>query len=312
MNSQTTEGSESCTWSSRPETPTPTRRSGPGRSRSARSSSEQASSPIRAAVVGADRERRRARADREVRVAQLRRHRARDLAAAAQVLGEPDRHPAQLVVQPLGVGDVPRERLLVRDRDALVDDLERARVDAARAVAQLPPDLAAQQRASSSSSSAARSPIVSMPARASRSSARGPTPGRSRIGNGARNAASRPGRTAVRPPGLRRSDATFATTFEVATPSEQESRGARAHDRLHRLGERTRVVERGRDLAEVEVALVDPGLLDGGDDLADRRPDLPRVVPVERVPRAHEDACGQRRSASAHDIAEWIPKPRAT
>ena len=68
------------------------------------------------------------------------------------------------------------------------------------------------------------SPIVSIPSRTRRSSARGPTPGRIRIGNGARNAASRPGRTTVSPPGLRRSDATFATTFEVATPSEHESR----------------------------------------------------------------------------------------
>ena len=67
-------------------------------------------------------------------------------------------------------------------------------------------------------------PIVSIPSRTSRSSARGPTPGRIRIGNGARNAASRPGRTTVSPPGLRRSEATFATTFDVATPSEHESR----------------------------------------------------------------------------------------
>ena len=67
------------------------------------------------------------------------------------------------------------------------------------------------------------SPIVSIPSRTRRSSARGPTPGRIRIGNGARNAASRPGRTTVSPPGLRRSEATFATTFDVATPSEHES-----------------------------------------------------------------------------------------
>jgi hypothetical protein len=42
------------------------------------------------------------------------------------------------------------------------------------------------------------------------------------MSNGARNAASRPGRTIVIPPGLRRSLATFATTFEVPTPSEHE------------------------------------------------------------------------------------------
>src|SRR5262249_18621694 len=47
LTAQTTAGSESCRCSSRPDTPTPTRRNGPGRSRSARSSSAQASSPIR-------------------------------------------------------------------------------------------------------------------------------------------------------------------------------------------------------------------------------------------------------------------------
>ena len=81
----------------------------------------------------------------------------------------------------------------------------------------------AARRRRSSSVSAAISPIVLMPSATRRSSARGPTPGRSRIGNGARNAASRPGRTAVSPAGLRRSEATFATTFDVATPSEQVS-----------------------------------------------------------------------------------------
>ena len=43
-------------------------------------------------------------------------------------------------------------------------------------------------------------------------------PGSSRRSNGERNAASRPGRTTVIPPGLRRSLATFA----LPTPSEHE------------------------------------------------------------------------------------------
>jgi hypothetical protein len=63
-----------------------------------------------------------------------------------------------------------------------------------------------------------------MPAAVSRASARGPTPGSSRIASGARNAASRHGRTIVSPPGLRRSEAIFATTFELASPSEHERR----------------------------------------------------------------------------------------
>ena len=182
-----------------------------------------------------------------------------------------------------------RERLLLRDRDPLGRDLERPRVDAARAVAELAADLATQMHAKVARRRAPRARRSSRcRRRPSRSSARGPTPGRSRIGNGARNAASRPGRTTVSPPGLRRSEATFATTFDVATPSEHESR-VRARTTACTASASARASSNdGRDLAEVEVALVDPRLLDRRDDLADRRPDLARVVLVERVPRADE------------------------
>ena len=40
------------------------------------------------------------------------------------------------------------------------------------------------------------------------------------MGSGARKAASVPGGTTTRPSGLRMSEATFATSFEVATPTE--------------------------------------------------------------------------------------------
>src|SRR5262249_5200607 len=171
----------------------------------------------------------RARPDREVGIPQLRRHGARSLPAAAEELGQPDGHPAQLVVEPLAVGDVARERLLERERDPLDVGLELARVDPARPGARAGaratrPHLRGRTPAGGASPSAASSPIVATPASARRSSARGPTPGSTRTGKGARNAASRPGRTAVSPPGLRRSEATFATTFDVATPSEHESR----------------------------------------------------------------------------------------
>ena len=62
----------------------------------------------------------------------------------------------------------------------------------------------------------------------------------------------------------------MATTLQVATPSEQVSAVDAADGRLHRLGELARGEEVGGDLAEVEVALVDPGLLDGRHDLARR------------------------------------------
>ena len=47
--------------------------------------------------------------------------------------------------------------------------------------------------------------------------------------SGARKRASRPGGTTVMPPGLRRSEATLQTTFDVETPSEQDSEVARAN-----------------------------------------------------------------------------------
>ena len=59
-----------------------------------------------------------------------------------------------------------------------------------------------------------------MPARASLTSAFGPTPGSFRTANGARYEASRPAGTTVMPPGLRASLATLATTLQEATPSE--------------------------------------------------------------------------------------------
>ena len=80
------------------------------------------------------------------------------------------------------------------------------------------PTLPGRSRLRSASPRAASAPIVSRPAARSRASERGPTPGRRRTSNGARNDASRPGGTTVSPPGLRRSLAIFATTFDVATP----------------------------------------------------------------------------------------------
>ena len=80
--------------------------------------------------------------------------------------------------------------------------------------------------------------------RASRSSARGPTPGQQPHRERCEEGRLRPGRTTVRPPGLRRSEATFATTFEVATPERARQPGARRGRRPHGFGERARVVER--------------------------------------------------------------------
>ena len=117
--------------------------------------------------------------------------------------------------------DVALERVLDADRDPLGVEIEPARVDAARTVAQhrrrrCPATAAAARRRSS----AASAPTVSTPPARSRSSAFGPTPGSLRTSSGARNAASWPGTTTTRPPGLRASLPTFATTLHGATPSE--------------------------------------------------------------------------------------------
>src|SRR4051812_294695 len=91
----------------------------------------------RRGIVDAHVERARAAADREVRVAKLGRHRARHLALLLQACRDFLRHPAQLVVETLAVDDVALERVLDTDRDSLAVQLERARIDPVRSVAQL-------------------------------------------------------------------------------------------------------------------------------------------------------------------------------
>ena len=235
-------------------------------------------------------------------IAQLRRHRARGLAARRG--GARRAAPAIRRSSSWSRSRSATSRANVSSCEIEIRStvgLELARVDPARAVAQrrAPPCRGRSARASRRRAPRARR-SSSRRRSASRSSARGPTPGSTRTGNGARNAASRPGRTTVSPPGLRRSDATFATTFEVATPSEHESR-VRSRTTACTASASARASSNvGRDLAEVEVALVDPGLLDGRHDLADDRPDLARVLAVERHPRRHEDrvrAAAQRLGA---------------
>ena len=101
--------------------------------------------PDTLAVREPGRQGRRAAPDGEVRVAELRRHRARDLPGLRQVRRDPKRHPAELAVELLAVGDVAREGLLVADRDVGHGLLERPRVDPLRAVAEQPADLAREQ-----------------------------------------------------------------------------------------------------------------------------------------------------------------------
>src|SRR5262249_39456524 len=67
------------------------------------------------AVVGACAERRRAGPDREVRVTELRRDGARGLLPLREVAGKSERHPAELVVEPLDVADAALDVTLRRD-----------------------------------------------------------------------------------------------------------------------------------------------------------------------------------------------------
>ena len=62
-----------------------------------------------------------------------------------------------------------------------------------------------------------------------------------------------------------------------------------ANSRLNRLRVLARLEERLRDLADVEVPLVEPGSLHGGNDSAHSLPHVLRVLAVERVAGTHED-----------------------
>ena len=204
------------------------------------------------------------------------------------MLGETRRHPSKLVLQPVTVGDVPLEGLLAADRGAFRARLERACVDPAGALAEQGTDLAGQE--------GAQVGIRERCERTDRLQARGskpslgarPTPGSLRTSNGARNDASVPGGTTVRPAGLRRSLAILATTLLDATLATR-SGSLLPHRGLHRLGNRPCLSEAPGDLAEVEVALVHPGPLDGRHHFAHGAPHRLRVLLVDAVPRPDED-----------------------
>ena len=266
-------------------------------------------------VVDADVERRRTAADREVGVAKLRRHRPRDLAASS--------------------ADVPRPRAAMRRSSScrrsrsvrsrsnvfstLIEirsgaELEATRIDAARAVAQHRADAARQQRGGARRRRAPRDRRSSRCPRASRRSSRlRPDAGQPAHVERREERRLLPGRTTVSPPGLRASLRDLRD--DLARRDAERAREARpgADGRLHGLGDPARLEEVPRDLADVEVALVEPGLLDGRDDPAHGLPDV-RASTRGRASGAGrtKTACGQRRSASAQLIAEWMPNRRAT
>ena len=173
------------------------------------------------------------------------------------------------------------------------------------------PTLPGSSRRRGASSSAASAPIVATPAARSRSSARGPTPGRRRTSNGARNDASRPGANDGQPARLAAVGRDLRDDLAGGDAERAGQRGRAADGRLHRFGELAGGEEVRRDLAEVEVALVEPGLLDGGDDLAHGAPDRLRVLAVEGVTGADEDrlrAAAQRLGAAHRRVDPEPPR----
>ena len=159
---------------------------------------------------------------------------------------------------------------------------------------------------SSASASAARSPTVFTPAAASRCSAFGPDARQRAHGERRQEARLLPRRHDRDPARLAAVGGDLADDLRGRDPERARERGRGADRRLHRLGDRAGAGERGDDGAEVEVALVDPDLLDPRHDLADRAPDRLRVLPVERVARPDEDDVGaaSERLGRAHRGAD--------
>ena len=268
-----------------------------------------------AGVVGPDRERGRARPDREIRVAELRRDRPRDLAAPLEVLGQALRHPPQLVVQPLGVGDVlrrtsPRCEIEMRSTETSsgLGSMPRARSRSSL------PDLAAEHRAQrvvverrQLADRSTRRPRRAAPRRAARrpaaagsGTARG-TPLRARADRRSALPACAGRRRSSRPPSSSRRPASRRGRVRVRTTALHAPRRPLARRRIAARPRRGRGIPRRC-----------PSARPWGRSRARRTtPHASSRGRAECRGRTNV-ACGQRRSASAHDIAEWIPKPRAT
>ena len=246
-------------------------------------------------------------------VAQLRGHRPAGEARVPQALGDELRPGAAPPSWSAARSETSRANVSSAETRPARRSSSRSRgsMPRARSRSSGPSEPGRSARRSGSESAASAPIVVDARGSAAASSARGPTPG-SRRTRAARGTVLRfPGGTTVMPPGLRRSDAILHTTFEVPTPSEQV-RLVVARDRgLDRRRDRARTREVGRDRAEVEVALVDPGALDPRDDLADRVPDGPRVLAIERVPGAHEDggrAASERLGRAHRGVDAELPR----
>ena len=115
---------------------------------------------------------------------------------------------------------------------------------------------------SSASPSAASSPIVSTPAASEPRRGARPDPRQHPDRERREERRLAPGPDDRQPAGLAAVGGDLRDDLRGRDAERAREPRARPHDRPHRLGERARVVEGGRDLAEIEIALVDPRLLD--------------------------------------------------
>ena len=171
------------------------------------------------------------------------------------------------------------------------------------------PTLPGSSRSSAASSSSARAPIV-VDARVAQPLLRpGPDPGEQTHVEGRQERGLAAGPHDGEAAGLSPVGRHLRHHLAGGDAERAGQRGRAADGRLHRFGQLAGCEEVACDLPQVEVALVDPGLLDGRDDLTHRAPDRPRVLAVQGMTGADEDrvrAAAQRLGA-AHRRADAVP-----
>src|SRR5262249_38820123 len=189
----------------------------------------------------------------------------------------------------LAVGDVALERVLDADRDPLGVELELAWIDAAGAVAEHLPDAAREQAAQivvgdGREVADGLDPGGTQPFLGLRPDARQPAHGERREERGLS-----PARYDDEPARLARVARDLRDDLARRHSERAREAGRRTHRRLHGFGHDPRGQEIAGYLTHVEVALVDAGLLDGGDDAAHGVPNGAGVLAIDRVPGPEED-----------------------
>ena len=254
---------------------------------------------------------RRTRADREVRVPQLRRHRSAREPRVAQALGDELGQAPHLVVQSLAIGEVACERVLGGYGDRLELEVEIARVDPTRAIAEHRADRPGQERAQ-----------LGIPERCERPDRLDAGPAQSFFGaradarketDGERSEEARLGsrRDDGDATGLAAIGRDLADHLRRADAERARQARLRAHRGLNRRRDCTCAREVGCDRAEIEVALVDSRALHARHDLADRVPHDARVLAIERVSRPQEDggrAAPQRLGCAHRRVDAELPR----